>query len=275
MRAPALLPFLALLGLAAWQQAARPASEIELVYLANEGFLLRAGESELLIDAFVAEPYGGYAALPKELAADMLAGKPPFDGIELALASHHHRDHFQAETAAEFLRKHAETSFLSSPQVADELLAKLGQDPAIERVDALLPDTGQRLERHTKNVRVELLRLPHSGGESAADVQNLGHVLTFGGARVLHVGDADALVEVFEPYALEKDALDVALVPYWWLGDAAGIARARALTGAKHLVAVHVPPNELAEVKARLARLDASILLFERAGESRKLALER
>ena len=89
------------------------------------------------------------------------------------------------------------------------------------------------------------------------------------------MGDADALDPAVDGYDLELRALDVALVPYWWLGDAEGVARARKLTGAKHLVAVHVPPGEVASVKTQLAALDPAVLLFERAGESRKLVLER
>lgn len=275
MRVLAALPFLALLGLAAWQEPARVTSELELVYLANEGFLVRAGEHRLLIDAFVYEPYGGYAAVPAELRAAMRASRPPFDGVELALASHFHRDHFQAEAAAEFLRAHPETRFLSSPQVVDALLESPGGDALAERADALLPEARQKSAVREKETRIELIRLPHTGGARTAAVQNLGHVLELGGARILHVGDADALDPALDHYDLELQALDVALVPYWWLGDKEGVALARKLTGAKHLVAVHVPPAELAEVKARLAALDPAILLFERAGESRKLVLER
>jgi L-ascorbate metabolism protein UlaG (beta-lactamase superfamily) len=278
VRALVALPFLALLGLAARQDRARPAIELELVYLANEGFLARSGEHELLIDAFVNEPYSGYAAVPAELRAAMLAGKPPFDGVELALASHYHRDHFQAEAAAEFLRAHPETKFLSSPQVAEHLLAELekheDKSPSA-RIDALLPETGRAEEAKQEDTRIELIRLPHSGGAGTAGVQNLGHVLDLGGARLLHVGDADALDPAVDHYDLEKRAIDVALVPYWWLGDVEGVALARKLTGAKHLVAVHVPPAELATVAAQLASLDPSILLFERAGQSRKLTLGR
>lgn len=275
MRAFAPVLFLTLLGLAARHQSAPARIELELVYLANEGFLVRAGERELLIDAFVNEPYAGYAAVPAELRAAMLAGKPPFDGVELALASHYHRDHFQAEGAAEFLRAHPETRFLSSNQVVDALTAELGEDPALGRVDALLPEAGEKVEATEKGTRIELIRLPHSGGARTSFVENLGHVVELGGARILHVGDADALDPAVDGYDLELRALDVALVPYWWLGDAEGVARARKLTGAKHLVAVHVPPGEVASVKAQLAALDPAVLLFERAGESRKLVLER
>jgi L-ascorbate metabolism protein UlaG (beta-lactamase superfamily) len=275
MRPPAALACLALLALAGWQTPARPAPELELVYLANEGFLVSAGEHELLIDAFVYEPYGGYAAVPEDVRAAMRAGKPPFDGVELALTSHFHRDHFQVEAAAEFLRAHPETRFLSSPEVVDGLLEELGEDATAERVDALLPEAGQASEERVGGTRIQLIRLPHTGGTRTASVQNLGHVLELGGARILHVGDAEVLDPAVDHYDLEERALDVALVPYWWLGDAAGVARARKLTGAKHLVAVHVPPAELAAVKVQLATLDPAILLFERAGESRKLVLTR
>jgi len=267
------LPFLALL--AAAQLAAKPRVEFELVYLANEGFLLRAGERELVIDAFVNEAYGEYACVPAELREAMLAKRAPFADVELALTSHVHRDHFQADAAAAFLRAHAETSFAAAPQVVDGLKATLGDDPASARLTALLPGERETLSRQHGAIAVELLRLPHSGGARTASVQNLGHVIELGGARILHVGDADGDDAALAAYDLPKRALDVALVPYWWLGDAAGVARAKAVTGAKHLVAVHVPPGEVAEVKSRLAALDPALLLFERAGESRTLSLAR
>src|SRR5688572_28215192 len=275
MRALVALPFAALFGLAVHQETARAKVELELVYLANEGFLARAGEHEFLIDAFVYQPYSGYAAVPAEMRAAMRAGKPPFDEIELALASHYHGDHFQAEAAAEFLGAHPETRFVSSPQVLDLLLASPGAEALAERVDALLPEAREKLEAREKETRIELIRLPHSGGVRAANVQNLGHVVELGGARILHVGDADGLDPAVDQYDIETLRIDVALLPYWWLGDAEGVALARKLTGARHIVAMHVPPDELADVKARLAALDPAILLFERAGESKKLVLER
>lgn len=275
MRASLLVPFTVLLGLAAWQEPARTAPELELVYLANEGFLVRAGEQAFVIDAFVTQPYGQYAAVPPALFADMLAAKAPFADVDLALTSHHHRDHFQAEPAAEFLRARATTAFLSSPQVADPLLVALGEHAAAERVEAQLPEARKTLAASAGGIHVELLRLPHSGGARAADVQNLGHVVELGGVRVLHVGDADLDTGDLAAYALPKRALDLAFVPYWWLGNEAGLARTKELTGARHLVAVHVPAEELAAVKANLARLDPAVLLFESPGESRKLAMAR
>jgi L-ascorbate metabolism protein UlaG (beta-lactamase superfamily) len=243
-------------------------SELELVYVANEGFLLRAGEQAVLIDAFVTEPYSIYAAVPEAMFADMLGGKEPFEAIDVALTSHVHRDHFQPRAAAAFLRARPETDFLSSPQVLDELVEVLGDHPAAERAEAFLPESGRTVVAR-EGVHVELLRLAHSGGRRTAGVQNLGHLVELGGASVLHVGDADA--KGLGVYELAKRGVDVALVPYWWFGDADSVREARKVTGARVLVAVHIPPAQVDEVATLLESLDPAILVFRKAGEARKI----
>ena len=264
------LAFLALLALAAWQAPGDGQDrEVELTYLANEGFLVRAGEHEVLIDAFVAEPYSIYAALPAEMHAAMMAGEPPFHAVDLALTSHVHRDHFQPPCAAEFLSSHEETIFLSTPDVLEELRAELAGDVAMDRARALLPEPGRSLRFDENGLSVEVLRLPH--GVTDNGVQNLGLIVDLGGTRLLHVGDSDVRAEDFLAYDLPRRGIDVAFLPYWCLLDEESVRLARERTGARHLVAVHVPPRELAEQKARLARLAEDLLLFERAGEQRTL----
>ena len=268
------LPLLAVLALVAWQEAAAPRAELELVYLANEGFLARAGEHTLVIDAFGTEPYGGYAAVPSELYARLVAREAPFVDVDLVLASHVHADHFQPAAAAEFLEAHPELPFVTSPQVLAALAKAAGAAPG-PGCRALLPRPDEVVAETAGGIRVELLRLPHTGGARTAEVENLGHLVELGGVRLLHVGDADVEREELAEYELAARAIDVALVPYWWLGDAADLAKVRARIGAKHLVAVHVPPAEVAREKARLAALDPAILLFEQAGDTRRLELPR
>jgi L-ascorbate metabolism protein UlaG (beta-lactamase superfamily) len=269
------LAFAALLLATLAQERAVQSPTLELVYLANEGFLLRSGEHSLVIDAFVTEPYGNYAAVPSELFAALVDREPPFADLDLVLTSHVHPDHFQAEAAASFFAANPATPFLSSPQVVDELRKGRADSSAGEGFQALLPGEGERRSAPAGGIQVELLRLPHTGGARTAGVQNLGHLIDLGGVRVLHVGDADVEAQALATYELAKGAIDVALVPYWWLGDAQDLARVRERTGARHLVAVHVPPSEVAAEKAHLAMLDPSIVLFERAGEARTLTLAR
>lgn len=267
MRAfPTWLPVLALLALAA---GSPPAREVELTYLANEGFLIRSGETKVLIDAFVTEPYSMYAAVPEATFAAMVDGEPPFDGVDLVLASHVHDDHFQARAADAYLGARDAVPFLSSPQVVGKVAVR-----DEDRIVALLPPDEKTREAERGDVKVEFLRLPHAGGARAREVQNLGHLIDVGGVRVLHVGDADLDSGPLAGYGLASRGIDVALIPYWWLGSAEMLAQVRERLGDARLVAMHVPPGEVKDVAARLAALDADILCFEESGDVRELSFE-
>jgi glyoxylase-like metal-dependent hydrolase (beta-lactamase superfamily II) len=109
-----------------------PTPSVEVTFLVNEGFLLRSGEANVLIDAFVAVPNSMYGALPTAVYEDMLVGNPPFSSIQLALVSHVHRDHFQALAAGMFLKNHPETLLASSPEVLQSVRDNFPESGSIE-----------------------------------------------------------------------------------------------------------------------------------------------
>lgn len=271
-----LLPALALVllaGLWAASAGAAPPPEaggVELVFLANEGFLLRAGGDAVLIDAFLSQPYKVYGALPPEVDRRLRAGEPPFDRVRLALASHVHPDHFQPAPARVFLAANPTAQLASSAQV----LAALGQgwtppDGVAARLRRVEPAAGGSAALTAGGVRVEVLRLRHTN-RRFYDVTNLGHLVHLGGRTVLHVGDAEGRPENFAPYRLNERRLDVAIVPYWYLLSAEGRALVAASLPAAHTVAAHVPPAELAEVRARLAEVAPQVIVFAKALDSRR-----
>ena len=51
---------------------------LELTFLGNEGFLLRAGGKSVLIDAITGDSLTGYVPLPAEPRAKLEAAQPPF-----------------------------------------------------------------------------------------------------------------------------------------------------------------------------------------------------
>ena len=240
-----------------------PREALEVVHLANEGFLLRSGESSVLIDAFVAEPYSIYAALSPEAADALATATRPFDTVKIALASHVHRDHFQPEIAGAFLESAPSVVFASSPD-ALELLRKEGDTSKARR--SILPEEGQREKLDVAGIHVEFLRLSHGTGRFQS-IQNLGHVITIGGQKVLHVGDAQVSTRVFAPYELAKERIDVALVPYWYFDSAEGQRIVKEHFKARHVVAAHVPPSELEPVTKRLTA--AGIHVFQNCLEAK------
>jgi L-ascorbate metabolism protein UlaG (beta-lactamase superfamily) len=239
------------------------AEPLEVTYLANEGFLVRSGDAAFIIDAFVTEPYSIYSAVPADVFARLVDGEAPFDGIDVALVSHPHGDHFQPEAARAFLDRQVETLFVSSPQVVDAV------GGAAEGRRAVWPEPGEVVSVERGGVRVDVFRLPH-GGARHRTIQNLGHVVHLGGFKVLHVGDADRAERHYEPFDLPAQAVDVALVPYWFLLDADGRRLVERHLRGRHVVAVHIPPGELDDVAERLRREMPEVIVFRRASETRR-----
>ncbi len=226
----------------------RDARSLDVVALANEGFLLRSGEQAVLIDAFLSVPYAGYDALPAEVLARLEAAETPFDGIDLALVSHEHADHVQGKPARRFLVASPNTLLATSPRA---LAIVAGDNAEVVNHEAYLPEPGKTSVVERDGVRVEFLRLSH--GRRFASIQNLGHVITIGGQRVLHLGDAATAAANFRPYALPGRALDLALVPYWYFMERGGRALVEQQLPARHVIACHIPSRERGEIASKLA----------------------
>lgn len=242
---------------------------VEVTFLANEGFLLTAKQGSVLIDAFVAEPYSIYGALPPAVKEQMEKGEPPFAEVQLALVSHQHRDHFQPEAAVAFLRRHPETLFVSSPEVVAALLQEAGPDSELAtRVKEAWPEPGAIETIERSGIEVELFRLRHGG--RFHEIQNLGHVIHLGGRKILHIGDAATPPETFAAYGLAKKEIDVALLPSWFFSSPDGRHSLDEHLRARHRIACHISPRALAETRRTLAESDPDVVTFEKTLESRR-----
>ena len=60
---------------------------VDVTFLANEGVLLSAGETRVVIDGLF-RPYKTYAVMPAADRERLETSQPPFDGIDLVLVSH-------------------------------------------------------------------------------------------------------------------------------------------------------------------------------------------
>ncbi len=241
-------------------------ASLEVRFVANEGFLLRAGEATVVIDAFLAEPYSIYGALEGQPLEELVTASGAFADVDVALASHVHRDHFQPEPARLFLEASPETRFVSSPQVLEALRAGAGEDGATLG-GARYPEPGETERLEHAGVAVDFLRLSHGTGRHAR-IQNLGHVISLGGVTALHVGDAAMVPANFAPFDLPARELDVVFVPFWYFGDADGRRIVDEHFRPAKLIACHVPPKDLAQVTRQLAQSDPDVVVPRRALET-------
>jgi L-ascorbate metabolism protein UlaG (beta-lactamase superfamily) len=101
-------------------------------------------------------------------------------------------------------------------------------------------------------VTIELLGLGHGTGRHRT-IQNLGHLVTLGGKKLLHVGDADTAADIFAAFKLQEQGIDVAFLPGWFLTSDSGAAIVRNHIKPKHIVAVHLSASDRGRAAAEIA----------------------
>jgi L-ascorbate metabolism protein UlaG (beta-lactamase superfamily) len=271
MRGALLSGVLLLLCGAGGVHAAAPTT-LELTYLGNEGVLLAVGEQQVAIDAlhraFPRPPH--YEHLPPAQLERLETAQPPFSKLRVHLTTHVHDDHFHPQSVARFLA----ASPAAVAVVPREAPARVcpGKAACAQRARLRVREErwGPERELQLHGVRVRVLDLPHSKG-ARTQVENLGYLVTLGGLRILHVGDAHLSAETFARFELPERRIDVALVPYWFLLEEEGRRLVREQIGARRVVAFHVPPSEHEGAAAQLRKLMPEAVVLTRLMETVRL----
>ena len=108
-------------------------------------------------------------------------GRPPFDGVKLALATHFHLDHWDAGAIARFLTNRPAALFGSPPQAGAMLPSALKP-----RFRPLWPAAGQPAVRLAEGgAVVDAIPLDHG-----MPVENIAYRLECGGRVLFHLGDS-------------------------------------------------------------------------------------
>ncbi len=216
-----------------------PADVLAVTYLANEGFLVEGSGHRVLIDALFGSGIAGYPAVPDTLRGQIERGTGDWSGINLALASHFHGDHFDPAAVVRFLAANPAARFVSTRQAVARLSELTADRSILDRAQGVLPAEGEVVRLEVAGIGLEILNLHH--GRRDPPVENLGFVVTLGSQRFLHFGDTEANIEDFEPYLELLADPDVALLPFWFLSSEWRAAMVRERIRPGRVVAAHVP----------------------------------
>jgi L-ascorbate metabolism protein UlaG (beta-lactamase superfamily) len=238
-------------------------ADVVITRLANEGVLVSDGDTRIMIDGLVTEPYSIYGGLPQRAAAQLESATGPFDAVDLALVSHRHHDHNQPGPACRFMQAADATRLATSAQVIGLMREKCRSFMTTsERVRKIAPTRDSATELVSGSAQVRVFPLSH-GRRKYAKIQNFGHLLKLGGVTLLHVGDAAMDPADFELAGLEGVSLDVAFIPFWYFQPGPGLAVVERFLDAALKVAVHIPPGEMGEVREHLALEFPDVLVLE------------
>lgn len=233
-----------LLAVALGAAATHAAGEVTATYVANEGVLLAGGGAKILIDALVDDGVAGYPTPPPEIQAKLEAAEPPFDRVDLVLATHFHGDHFGPRAVARHLAANPRARFVSTPQAVERLRQLLGESSSIlARVRGVYPAEGRRETVEHPGAAVTVLNL-HHGRDRRPPVENLGFLIELGGVRLLHVGDTMATADELAAAGLAGEQVDAAFLPDWFVLYERWRPAVQETIRPRQVIAFHLPSRD-------------------------------
>ncbi len=215
-------------------------SGVTVTHLANYGVMISNGHQAVVVDGLFREGIPPYKRVPAEELSKLEAGEAPYDKVELLLVSHLHKDHFSEKSVASLLDARRTVQLWSSPQVCGAVLEAMARPQT--QVVQTIPQPGSRMTRRFGDLQVTMFRVEHGRGRE--DIQNLGHLIRIGGLTFLHIGDAAAPFDHLMAANLDRERIDVALLPWWLLADAEASELIRTKLNPKTIIAMHVSPED-------------------------------
>ena len=246
-----------------------------VTYIANEGVLVTVGDTRVLFDPLFEDHHAMYEAPDAETRRRLIAGEPPFDGIDAVFVSHHHRDHFSPELMLEFLAARPEVRLYAPAQAVTAMRRSTSGDEVLARATGIAMDSGDApMSIELGDIEILVMRVPHSGWpERHAEVENLVFRITLDDEMtVAHFGDAHADAAFFAPNrsAWRRGRTDLAMPPYWFFLSDGGREILDSIVRPERAIGLHVPESIPDDTNARPPEL-RGIDLFTRPGETRSI----
>ena len=185
-----------------------------MTFIDNAGFLITVGDKKVLIDALY-DTNNPNIDPPPDVLQRAVNAEPPFDQIDLVIATHSHPDHFSADLVREHLRNNELAVFISSPDAVRQI--KQMRDDFAERLIAVNLRPGESSHLSVNGIELDCLYITHG----MSSMLNIGLVITIEDYTFFHSGDlsadsmledADSLADL-QGYQLSQKEIDLALLP--------------------------------------------------------------
>jgi L-ascorbate metabolism protein UlaG (beta-lactamase superfamily) len=245
-------------------------------YLANEGVMIAHGETKILFDPIFHYGPDTYQRLPQRMRDAIIAGEPPYDGVDGVFISHHHPDHFSASGLLELLvARNGIRLYAPAQAVAGMRQVAAAEDEEVfERVTIFDLEYGDApVFVRAGGLFIEAVHVPHSGWPTArTDVQNIAFRVTLEDtSTVAHFGDADPRLVHFEQDEMfwDERSIDLALPPYWFFLADDGREILEDRIRARHSIGIHVPAK-FAEDRSTIPEELIGEDIFTQPGEGRR-----
>ena len=232
---------------------------VEILAVANSGFLIRSSNHTVLVDALfrATAPFPKFAQQgPSEnLIEVMVSGGGAFEHVDLVLITQAEEGHFHAQTVVDFLISHDESVLVTTNEVA----AALGEAPGYEAIAprVMVPDlrTGQCTSIENGGIPIAVCRTRHSDTEIANNI----YVVEIDGFTFLHEGDAEATKETLSRITIPDGGLDVAFLHDRFVFEPAGRKTLTSVINPRAVILTNQRWDAAKATRKRLAELDPEV----------------
>jgi ankyrin repeat protein/L-ascorbate metabolism protein UlaG (beta-lactamase superfamily) len=247
---------------------------LDITYIANEGFLIARGDKKVLIDATHVNSWN-YPQTGERVFSMMLERRPPFDGVDLSIASHVHADHTSPRMTVELLRRVPDIVFVSNPETCDSvrIAAGSGFDSIAKRIVSVDPEWKTIEKRRENDIDLAFFGVNHTYRDQEPR-KTLATVVDLDGIRLVHMADEvpASNPEYYEAVDLARDGIDVAFADAFFLGDSVGQHILKEHIKPTWIILMHSGPSELDDAAERLTPLHPNLLIFRDQLERRRFA---
>lgn len=234
---------------------------LQLTYLGCEGVLIRSAAGTVLIDGLFGNEAAPFGVPPQDVLDTLRHALPPFDGVDVVIATHYHDDHFDPAAVADYLGASRRTRFVSTPQAVGKFIDAAG--PAFaDRAHAVPPVEGAREIIEVNGITVECFGLSH-GRVNYADVEHLGVIVRLGDRSILHLGDGIIDEKSLRAAGVLDEVSDVGVVPFWFLTYPFGKRLMQGGLKPRATFAVHIRVSEREQMVNEIASWSSAVPLVE------------
>lgn len=252
------------------------ASVSQATSILNAGVMTQHASAEgigvkFLFDPLYDDHFGSLAQLTPDLIEAIIAGAPPYDGVDAVFVSHAHGDHFSVSQLTRMLTAQADLTLVLPEQGLERLREAPDWQASFEaRVRPITLKNGEASDEFTiAGATIDAFRSPHAGWpDRHGTVHNITYRVSVPGAKgsvsaVMHLGDADPAPEHYAALQefLEARRTGLAIVPFWFTGRDDFDAIIEDVLNAQTMVAVHVPAQVPKSLK------DGEWIYFSEAGQ--------
>jgi len=239
--------------------------DLQITYIANEGFLISCNNIKVLIDGLFQSKH--YASPSDSLISKIIGNKSPVDKINYVLVTHDHQDHFSKKLTADFLLKNPDSKFISTSESCKMLTEEKINSSNLVCLNLEIGELKEISEIKNDNFSVSAFRLKHGTG---TEINNIAFIIKINDFNILHMGDAFIMQnqEYIEKVNWANYNIDILFTGY---GDVQPytLEILSKTIKPKNIIMMHIYEDDIPEAKERNEKYSGNAIIFEKELETK------